>query len=189
MLKEKRQEGVVARIDLTSDEELDIRNVWSRIAHIGGAWLSLSDTIYTQSSLSPRLRECARMRIAQINQCQMCLSVRFDSLTAEGVDSEMYDHVAEYASWPGYSDRERLAVEFAERFALDHLSMTSEFWDGMHAQFTDDEIVELGIAVATWVGQGRLTQVLGLDVSCGLGRAGDDGRVATSERVATTGRT
>ena len=171
----------MARIDLSSDEQLDIRVVWSRIPAIGDAWLSLSDTIYTQTSLPARLRECARMRIAHINQCQMCLGVRFDSLSAEGVDSDMYDHLAEYLTWPGYSDRERLAIEFAERFALDHLAMGDDFWDRMHQEFTDTEILELGIAVATWVGQGRLTQVLGLDVSCGLGRAGDDGRVAAAD--------
>jgi AhpD family alkylhydroperoxidase len=177
----------MARIDLSSDEQTDIRNVWSRIPRIGDAWLSLSDTIYTQSSLSARLRECARMRIAQINQCQMCLGVRFDSHTAEGVDGEMYDHVAEYGSWPGYSARERLAIEFAERFALEHLSMSDEFWDRMHSEFTDAEILELGIEVATWVGQGRLTQVLGLDVSCGLGRAGDDGRLSDAGVAADAG--
>jgi AhpD family alkylhydroperoxidase len=147
---------------------------------IGDAWLTLSDAIYTKSSLPARLRECARMRIAQINQCQMCLGVRFDSLTAEGVDAEMYDHVAEYATWPGYSTQERLAIELAERFSLDHLSLGDEFWQRMHDAFSDREILELGVSVATWVGQGRLTQVLGLDISCGLGHAGDDGKLETA---------
>jgi len=107
----------------------------------------------------------------------MCLGVRFDSLTAEGIDAAMYDHVADYATWSGYSGPERLAIEFAERFCLDHLSMDDAFWERMHAAFNDEEILELGVSVATWVGQGRLTQVLGLDVSCGLGHAGDDGKL------------
>jgi AhpD family alkylhydroperoxidase len=166
----------MARIELSAEQRADIREVWSGVPGIGEAWLSLSDVIYTKSSLPARLRECARMRIAQINQCQMCLGVRFDSLTAEGIDAAMYDHVAEYATWPGYSDPERLAIELAERFCLDHLSMDAAFWQRMHAAFTDEEILELGLSVATWVGQGRLTQVLGLDVSCGLGHAGDDGK-------------
>jgi AhpD family alkylhydroperoxidase len=166
----------MARIELSAEQRADIRDVWSKVPGIGEAWLSLSDAIYTKSSLPARLRECARMRIAQINQCQMCLGVRFDSLTAEGIDSEMYDHVAEYATWPGYSEPERLAIELAERFSLDHLSLDDAFWQRMHAAFSDEEILELGLSVATWVGQGRLTQVLGLDVSCGLGHAGDDGK-------------
>jgi AhpD family alkylhydroperoxidase len=167
----------MARIALSAEQRADIRDVWSQLPGIGDAWLSLSDAIYTKSSLPARLRECARTRIAQINQCQMCLGVRFDSLTAEGIDAAMYDHVAEYATWSGYSEPERLAIEFAERFCLDHLSMDDAFWERMHAAFSDDEILELGVSVATWVGQGRLTQVLGLDVSCGLGHAGDDGRL------------
>jgi AhpD family alkylhydroperoxidase len=169
--------AAMARIDLSPDEQFDIRNVWSQIPAIGDAWLSLSDTIYTQSSLSARVRECARMRIAEINQCQMCLGVRFDSATAEGVDAEMYANVADFATWPGYSEQERLAIEFAQRFATDHLTMDDEFWQRMRAGFTSQEILELGVCIATWVGQGRLTQVLGLDISCGLGRAGDDGKL------------
>lgn len=168
----------MARIELTSAQRADIREVWSRLGGIGDAYLNLSDTIYTTTTLAPRLRECARMRIAQINQCQMCLGVRFDSLTAEGVDADMYDHVAEYATWEGYSQPERMAIEFAERFCLDHLSMDDAFWERMHAAFSDQDILELGVCVAIWVGQGRLTHVLGLDVSCGLGHAGDDGKLA-----------
>jgi AhpD family alkylhydroperoxidase len=172
----------MARIELSAEPRADIRDVWSRLAGIGDAWLSLSDAIYTKSSLPARLRECARMRIAQINQCQMCLGVRFDSLTAEGIDAAMYDHVADYATWSGYSGPERLAMEFADRFCLDHLSMDDAFWERMHAAFNDEEILELGVSVATWVGQGRLTQVLGLDVSCGLGHAGDDGKLEQAAR-------
>ena len=167
----------MARIELSAEQRDDIRDVWSRLPGIGEGWLSLSDAIYTKSALPARLRECARMRIAQINQCQMCLGVRFESLTAEGIDADMYDHVADYATWPGYSEPERMATEFAERFCLDHLSMDDAFWARMHAAFSDDEILELGVSVATWVGQGRLTQVLGLDVSCGLGHAGADGKL------------
>jgi AhpD family alkylhydroperoxidase len=167
----------MARIELSPAQQADIRSIWSAVPDIGVAWLALSDTIYDKSRLPARLRECARMRIAQINQCQMCLGVRFDALAAEGVDEAMYEHVAEYRSWPGYSERERLALELAERFALDHLSLDDAFWARMRAQFSDPEILELGICVATWLAQGRLTQVLGLDIACGMHRAGSGGRL------------
>jgi AhpD family alkylhydroperoxidase len=170
----------VARIDLSSDQQFDIRNVWSQLSAIGDAWLSLSDTIYTRSSLPARERECARMRIAQINQCQMCLAVRFAAATADGVDAELYAHVAHGTTWPGYSARERLAIEYAERFATDHLGMDDDFWRRLRDEFTDVEILELGVCIATWLGQGRVTQALGLDVACGLGHAGDDGKLVDS---------
>jgi AhpD family alkylhydroperoxidase len=168
----------MSRIDLTAGEAQDIRTVWDRVPRVGDAWLRLSDTVYDSGSLHPRLREAVRRRIAEINKCQLCLSVRFDGLESHGVDEEMYSNVAGYRMWPGFAEKERVAIEFAERFAQNHLSMDDEFWERVRAEFSDDELLELGLSVGTWVAQGRLTQVLGLDLACGLERAGAAGRVA-----------
>ena len=94
-----------------------------------------SAAVYEKSVLPLREFEAARIRIAQINECQLCLG------------------------W-------RSARDFAERFALDHLSMDDPFWDRMRASFTDTEIVDLGLCVGMWVSQGRLNQVLDVDGGC-----------------------
>ena len=47
------------------------------------------------------------------------------------VGAEIYDHLDEYATYPGYSDRQRLAIEYAERFAAagyDTRSFTANAW-------------------------------------------------------------
>ena len=49
-------------------------------------------------------------------------------MAQQGASEELYAHVAEYRSWPGYTDRERLAIEFAERFVVDHTNMDDEFF-------------------------------------------------------------
>ena len=89
------------------------------------------------------------MRIAQINDCRVCQTFRaprdvvgrFDE---DSVPEAVYEHVGD-PSWSGFSDRERLAMEFAERFALDHLAMSDDaaLWERLHAHFSDDELVEL----------------------------------------------
>jgi hypothetical protein len=38
----------------------------------------------------------------------------------------------------------------------------------MRAAYTDDEIVELTLCLAQWLGLGRLNQVLGIDVACSI---------------------
>jgi histidinol-phosphate aminotransferase len=63
-------------------------------------------------------------------------------------------------------ERERLAAEFAERFALDHLSMDDEFWSRLHAAFADDELVDLGLCVGSWIAFGRLNRVFDVDGAC-----------------------
>ncbi len=88
---------------------------------------------------------------------------------------DFYAHVADYASDGRYSQREKLAIEFAERFARDHLSMDEGgFFDRLRQHFSDAEIVDLATCCATFLGLGRLVQVLGPTVACpiGLGDAG-----------------
>ena len=57
----------------------------------------------------------------------------------QGLTEELYAHVAEYRERPEYSDREKLAIEFAERFIVDHLSMDDAFFSRMRAHFADEE--------------------------------------------------
>ena len=130
-----------------------------------------SAAVYSQSTLPLREFEAARVRIAQINDCQLCLGwrsardVESRSAEADTIDEDFYAHVGD-STWEGFSEREALAAEFAERFALDHLSMDDGFWTRMRASFSDAEIVELGLCVGMWVSQGRLNRVLDVDGGC-----------------------
>ena len=84
-------------------------------------------------------------------------------MTRQGVDEELYAYVAEYRDHPGYSQQERLAIEYAERFVTDHLSIDEAFFGRLRAAFGDDEILDLSICVAVFMGLGRLLRVLGVD--------------------------
>jgi alkylhydroperoxidase family enzyme len=84
----------------------------------------------------------------------------------QGVDEELYAHVAEYRDYPGYSERERIAVEYAERFVTDHLSIDDAFLTRLKAAFADDEILDLSICIAAFLGLGRILRVLGVDPAC-----------------------
>ena len=86
-------------------------------------------------------------------------------MAEQGVTEELYAHVAEH-DHPEYSAAEQVAIEYAERFALDHLSIDEAFFDRLHAHFSDADILDLTICIADFMGFGRLTQVLQLDVSC-----------------------
>ena len=77
----------------------------------------------------------------------------------------MYAHVADH-DHPEYSEAEQLAIEYAERFALDHRSLDDAFFERLRTQFTDAEILDLTICVGEWLAFGRLTMVLDLDEAC-----------------------
>jgi len=131
----------------------------------------LSSAVYEKSTLPLREFEAARITVARINDCQLCLGWRSGRDTpsrvaeADDIDEAFYAKVRA-RDYDGLTEREQLCAEFAELFATDHLSMDDAFWARLHAAFTDAEIVELGISVGMWVSQGRLNQVLDVDGGC-----------------------
>ena len=157
----------MARLDLPDGDQPEIVRVWGLRPEMGEAVQGLSYAVYSQSQLPARVKEAARMRMAQINDCAVCRGWRIPELAEQGVDEELYAHVHEPADG-GYSEQERLAIEFAERFALDHRSLDDAFFARLREQFSDPEILDLTICVGNWLGFGRLTMVLDLDEACAV---------------------
>lgn len=44
--------------------------------------------------------------------------------------------------------------------------MDDDLWNRLHAAFTDDELVELGLCVGSWLAFGRLNRVFDVDGVC-----------------------
>ena len=137
--------------------------MWTLRPEMASAVNRLVDAAYNKSILPVGVREAARMRIAQLNDCPVCLTFRADSVKERGVDEDFYAHVAEHSTSALYSDQERLAIAYAERFAVDHLAIDDAFFDRLRAAFTDAEILDLTICMAAFLGLGRLLRVMGID--------------------------
>jgi alkylhydroperoxidase family enzyme len=67
---------------------------------------------------------------------------------------------------PSFDDREQLAVEFAERFALAHTEIDDELIDRLREHYTDAEIVELSATVGFCMAIGRIYPVLDIAHEC-----------------------
>jgi alkylhydroperoxidase family enzyme len=61
-----------------------------------------------------------------------------------------------------FSAREALAVEFAERLATRHQDIDDAFFDSLRTEFSEPEILELGMMAGQYIGFGRLLMVLDL---------------------------
>jgi len=153
----------VARIAVPAGEGGDAVQVWSLRPEMGRAVNRLVDAAYNQSILPVRVREAARMRIAQLNDCPVCLSFRAESVKEQGVTEDFYIHVADHDVEGRYNAQESLAIEYAERFALDHLGIDDAFFARLAQCFTDAEILDLTICLAAFLGLGRMLRSLGID--------------------------
>ena len=132
--------------------------------------VALSEAVYGKSKLPLRVREIARMRVALSNQCEVCRNARYATATPDAPDEDFYTHVLDWRSWPGYSERERLAAEYAEGFVLDHVSLREDagFWLRLRAHYSDAEIVDLAFCCLLWLGAGRTMRLLDVGQACEL---------------------
>src|SRR3954454_2790000 len=85
---------------------------------------SFDAAYFNDSDLSPRERELIRMRSALDSGCPLCMGTRAGvdkpGYADEEIPSDIYEHVLEFRTWPGYTARERLVIEFCERYILDY---------------------------------------------------------------------
>jgi alkylhydroperoxidase family enzyme len=162
----------MARVTVPPERDALV-HVWTTyapdLARPAGA---LSAAVYERSRLPLRELEAARITVARHNDCAVCLTWRSArdvparGEAADAVPEDFYATVLSDPASPELSERERLAAEFAGRFVAEHVAMDDALWDRLHAAFSDDELVELGLCVAAWLGLGRFNQVFGLDGAC-----------------------
>ena len=153
-------------------------HVWTALApKLTAAAGGYSHAVYEHSSLSLREFEAARITMARINDCALCLdwrTARDVPSRGAGADDVPEAFYAAVGATGGDStgegarltERERLAAEFADRYATDHRGMDTEFWTRLHAVYSDDELVDLALCVGSWLALGRFNQVFDIDGAC-----------------------
>ena len=135
---------------------------------IGIPMANFTNAVYTKNRLPLRTREIARMVIALDNECVVCQNTRDSDGVAAGVDEDLYDHAAEWQTWPGYSPQERIAAEFAARFAADHTALRDDedFWQRAQQQLDAELLTDLALSCAMWLGMGRMLRTLDIGQAC-----------------------
>jgi len=155
------------RIDIPEGKD-PVGYVWGELVpEIGIPASKLSLAVYAKSTLGLREFEAARLRIAQINGCIVCMDWRTDR-DGEKVEDGFFESVENWRTAEAFDDRTRLAAEYAERYAIDHHNLDDEFFARMGERYSQREIVELSMCIGSWIASGRLNHVLGLDSVCAL---------------------
>ena len=110
----------------------------------------------SEGTLPLRLIELTRLRIAFHNQCRICISMRYESAVNAGLDEAAVCSLEKPQEAANLSPAEKIAIEYADRFATHHLSIDGDFYQRLREFFTDAEIVQLGFNCAFNSGFGRL---------------------------------
>jgi len=156
----------MARITLPEGDGEERARMWRLRPELGESADSFSATVQDSSILSIREQEAARTRIAHINACIPCSEARMEDMAALGLDEAFHADVDDPAQRDRYSERERLAIEFAERFAWGTEHFDDLIWARLRNAYSDAELVDLATACAKWLGLGRMNAVLELERTC-----------------------
>jgi AhpD family alkylhydroperoxidase len=149
--------GDIAALDLSQGDRINlgVAAIMSRRPEVAAALGALKEAL-TTTTLSPRLVELVRLRIAFHNECRSCMSVRYQSALDDGLTEDAVCSLERPEEASDLSAAERSALRFADLFATNHLAIDDGVYDDLRRHFTEDELVDLGMHCAVCVGVGRL---------------------------------
>ena len=110
-----------------------------------------------ESGLERQLLELVKTRVSQINGCAYCIDMHTKDARALGESEQRLYALNAWRETPFYTDRERAALAWAEAITLISESHASdEEFEAARAQFSEEELVKLTLAVITINGWNRL---------------------------------
>ncbi len=100
-------------------------------------------------SISDALIDLVKLRASQINGCAYCLAMHNEEARKDGVEQRRIDVLSAWREAAGiYSAREQAALAFTEEVTrIGESGVSDPTWDNVRAEFSDQEIVHLLMAV------------------------------------------
>jgi len=110
-----------------------------------------------QAGFDHKLLDLVRMRASQINGCAYCLDMHSKDARAGGETEQRLYGLDAWRETPYYSERERAALEWTEALTvLSKTGIADEVYERVRAQFSEDELVHLSLAIVAINGWNRL---------------------------------
>jgi AhpD family alkylhydroperoxidase len=103
-----------------------------------------------KSALEKPLVELVKLRASQINGCAYCMDLHFREARAAGEDEKRLVTLSAWEELDYFTAREKAALRWTE--ALTRLSaggVPAETYDAVKPEFSDEELSELTLAIAT----------------------------------------
>ncbi|MBI1180348.1 MAG: carboxymuconolactone decarboxylase family protein [Alphaproteobacteria bacterium] len=146
----------MTRADEATPLEQGLMRIFANVPELAKAFVQFGGAMKQSRTLSPRLVELVRLRVAFHNQCRSCMAIRYTEAANDGVTEDLVCSLERPAEAANLTEAEKAAIDYGERFATNHLSIDDAVYDRLRQHFTEAQIVELGTTVAFFVGFGRL---------------------------------
>lgn len=110
-----------------------------------------------RSGLGHPLLDLVKTRASQINGCAYCIDMHTKEARAAGETEQRLYALDAWRETPFYTDRERAALAWTEAVTLIHQGHAPDAaYEEVRKHFTDEELVNLTLAIVTINGWNRL---------------------------------
>lgn len=114
-------------------------------------------TYVSSTGLEHLLLELIKIRASQINKCAYCLDMHTKDARAAGETEQRIHLLSAWREAPVYTARERAALAWTEAVTeIGRAGVTDDLYQASRAQFSDEELVNLTMAVVAINGWNRL---------------------------------
>jgi uncharacterized peroxidase-related enzyme len=121
------------------------------------AFFNLFKVSMDDSPLPANLKWKVALKVSQLNKCEYCVDVSESKLKGMGIADENLEKIHD-----DLTDREKLAIEYAENTTLNAYKLDQGLLDRVKAEFNDAELVELTAVVGLFNFINRFNDALGV---------------------------
>ena len=140
------------------------RGLFETLAHrpkTAEAVAALYAAIAQEQTLSSRLFELMRLRMAFHNQCRTCMAIRYQDGVDDGVTEDLVCSLEKPMEAPDLTEAERAVLAYTDRFMTNHLAIEDADIDRLREHFDEGQIVEIHSRLGA-SSFGRLAAVLNM---------------------------
>jgi uncharacterized peroxidase-related enzyme len=128
---------------------LDSALLWARAPKLFFAVAFLYGMLDRKKSpIDPVLRSLVTVRVSQLNGCRFCVDLNSATLSQRGVPDEKIGELDRWRDSRSFNEKERAALDYAEKVTLSQQGITDEHFAPLRAHFDDDAIIELTALIA-----------------------------------------
>jgi alkylhydroperoxidase family enzyme len=119
--------------------------------------------VFFGGQVDQRFKQLARLKLSLLHGCRTCNRQNVPGALAAGVSQAQIDAMNNYESGP-FTEAEKAVLAYAEQVALTNVDgrLTPSLYRRLRAQFTEADMLELGVAMAVISGLAKLSFVLDL---------------------------
>jgi uncharacterized peroxidase-related enzyme len=146
-------------------ERGNVPNMFRTMAHRPDIMRTMTShfrAVMNTGTVEKKLKEMIVVRVSFINHCDYCLNSHTALAGRLGVTGEEIAAL-EKGELGGFGERERLALEFADKLTTDSHSVTDELFARLRGHFNEGEIVEIAAVAGVFNYFNRVNNALQME--------------------------